>query len=302
MVPIRLKTDIRIERVFEADDYIGETPVWSSAEQALYWINCEKSATMHRWCPADGVHQTWPMPKRIGGLVLKSEGGLLVVLSDGLYDFDPSNGELTLRVASPLPSHVMLHECICDRQGRLWVGAYDHEWSPTNRTSQNAAYFRLDNDELVPVITRISVANGLAVSPDGRTLYAADSPLRRVDAFDLDPQVGATSNRRLFIQLEEGEGFVDGATVDVDGGYWLAVVGFGQLRRYAPDGSLDRTIQLPFSNPTKPAFGGPNLDILYLTTTRLPITLPGVAGAELNGALYSVEAGVKGIDDARLAG
>lgn len=294
--------EVRVECVLEADNHLGETPVWSVAEQALWWVNCEKPAELHRWRPAEGAHQVWPMPRRVGGLVLTAAGRPLVVLADGLYDFDPATGELTLRVASPFAPQVMLHECLCDRQGRFWTGAYDHDWSPANRSSQNAAFLRLDGDVLTPAIPQISVANGLAVSPDGRTLYASDAPTRRVDAFDLDPASGAVSNRRPFLQLGDGDGFVDGATVDAEGGYWLAVVGKGQLRRYRPDGQLDLIVELPFSNPTKPVFGGANLDVIYVTTTRLPITLPGVAGAEKNGGLYAVHAGVRGLPDALLAG
>lgn len=299
---MNIAAEARVDCVLEADNHLGETPVWSVAEQALYWINCEKDAELHRWRPADGAHQVWPMPKRVGGLVLKADGGLLVVLADGLYDFDPATAALTSRVASPLPPQVKLHECVCDRQGRLWVGAYDHDWAPANRTSQNAAFFRLDGNVLTPAIANISVANGLAVSPDGRTLYASDSPQRLIEAFDLEPATGALANRRPFLRLADGDGFVDGATVDTEGGYWLAVVGKAQLRRYRPDGGLDRIVELPFSNPTKPVFGGPELDTIYVTTTRLPITLPGVAGAERNGGLYAVKAGMKGVADALFAG
>jgi len=290
-------TDALVERVLDAGNHLGETPVWSAAEQALWWVNCEQPSALERWEPASGARRTWAMPRRVGGLALKAGGGLVVVLADGIYDFDAASGEVALRLPSPLPAHVALHETGVDRQGRLWIGAYDHHWSPANRTSRDGAISRLDPSGLTPIAPGISVANGLAFSPDGRILYVADSPSRRVEAFDLDPASGALSNRRPFLDLPPGEGHIDGATVDAEGGYWLAVVGVGQLRRYRPDGTLDRTIQLPFSNPTKPAFGGPGLDVIYVTSTRLPITQPGVAGAELNGGLYAVRAGVRGLEE-----
>jgi L-arabinonolactonase len=288
-------SDPIIERVLDADNYLGETPVWSVAEQALYWVNCQQPFALERWVPMTGARRSWAMPKRVGGFALKSGDGLVVVLADGIYDFDADSGEVRLRISSPLPEHVALHETGVDRQGRLWMGAYDHHWKPTNRESRDAALLRLDAGGLTPVVPKISVANGLAFSPDGRTLYFADSPSRRVEAFDLDPASGDLSNRRLFLELPAGEGHIDGATVDAAGGYWLAVVGIGQLRRYRPDGTLDRTIRLPFSNPTKPAFGGPDLDVIYVTSTQLPITQPGVGGADLNGGLYAVHAGAKGL-------
>lgn len=295
-----------VERVLDADNHLGETPVWSADKQALYWVNCEQPFAVHRWVPATGERQMWAMPKRVGGLALKAgardQGGLVVVLADGVYDFDAASGGVTLRVPSPLPAHVALHETGVDRQGRLWMGAYDHNWGPANRTSRDGALCRLDAEGLTPVVPGLSVANGLAFSPDGRILYIADSPSRRVEAFDLDPTTGGLSNRRLFLELPAGEGHIDGATVDAEGGYWLAVVGVGQLRRYRADGTLDRAIALPFSNPTKPAFGGRDLDMIYVTSTQLPITQPGVAGAELNGGLYAVRAGVKGLEEPLLRG
>jgi len=117
-----------VTRVFDADNYLGETPIWSVPEQALWWVNCEQEAELHRWSPETGAHKVWPMPSRIGGFVPKADGGLLVVLADGLYDF--ADGVLTLRVKSTLPPHIKLHECHCDRQGRFWVGAYDHHFLP----------------------------------------------------------------------------------------------------------------------------------------------------------------------------
>jgi sugar lactone lactonase YvrE len=287
----------KIERVAGIDNFLGETPVWSVEEQALYWINCEEPAELHRWSPGTDARDVWPMPRRIGGLVLRKGAPPLVVLADGLYDFEPVSGALKLRVPSPVPAHVRLHETGCDRQGRLWVGGYDHAFTPTNREACDAALLRLDGDKLTPVVPGVRVSNGMAFSPDGRTLYHSDSPTRRIDAFDLDPKTGALSNRRLFLELPQGEGFVDGAAVDAEGGYWLATVGLAQLRRYTTDGKLDRIVELPFSNPTKPAFGGPDLDVIYVTSTKLALTLPGVAGADQNGGLYAVRAGVRGLPE-----
>jgi sugar lactone lactonase YvrE len=284
------------------DNQVGESAAWSAPEQALYWINCEGPPQLHRWRPADRAHDVWPMAARIGGLALKRDGGVLVVLADGLYDFDPASGRTTPRLRIALPPQVALHETICDRQGRLWVGGYDHAFSPANRDVTGATYFRLDGDALTPVIPAISVANGLAVSPDGRTLYASNSPTRRIWAFDLDPATGDLSNRRVFLDLPRGDGYVDGAATDAEGGYWLAAIGRGQLRRYTPQGAFDRAIDLPFSCPTKLTFGGPDLDEIYVTSAKLDrLTLPGVGGGDRNGGLYVVKAGVKGLEEPLLA-
>ena len=288
-----------VRRVVAADNHIGESPTWSMSEQVLWWINCEQEPAIFRWTPATGELRNWPMPMRIGGLVQKASGGLLVALADGVYDFDPDKGDLTLRARSPLPAHVKLHECRCDRQGRFWTGSFDHRF-PADRSAAGGAWFRLDGDTLVPVIEGIAVANGLAFSPDGRTMYVADTPRRVVEAYDLDPAGGSLSNARIFVTLAPGDGHIDGATVDADGGYWLAVVGRSELRRYVPDGALDREIALPFSNPTKPAFGGKELDAMFITSTKLQIA-PPQSGSAGNGGLYRVNPGALGIAEALFA-
>lgn len=288
-----------VSRVVDAENHIGESPTWSASEQALWWINCEQEPTIFRWVPATDELRSWPMPMRIGGLVVKASGGLLVALADGVYDFTPQTGNLELRAPSPLSAHVKLHECGCDRQGRFWTGSFDHRF-PADRSAAGGVWFRLDGDTLVPVIEGIAVANGLAFSPDGRTMYTADTPRRTVDAYDLDPVSGALSNARTFLSLAPGDGHIDGATVDAEGGYWLAVVGRSAIRRFLPNGRLDREIALPFSNPTKPVFAGERLGSMFITSTRLQIApqQPGSAG---NGGLYRANPGAVGIAEALFA-
>ena len=289
-----------ITRVLDADNFLGEGPMWLPQTQTLWWVNCDQPPELHRWGPQTRVHDRWPMPGRVGGFVHKRDGGLLVALADGLYDFDPESTQLNLRAPSPLPAHVKLHECQCDRQGRFWVGAYDHHF-PANRAATGASYFRLDGEALTPVIDGIAVANGLAFSPDGRTMYVCASPRRTIDAFDLDARTGALSNRRTFVTVEEGRGHIDGATVDAEGGYWLALVGAGALRRYRPDGQLDREISLPFSGPTKPAFGGPDLATLYITSTKM-LNSPETSRADLNGGVFALRPGPRGLPEAPFSG
>lgn len=283
---------------FNADNYVGESPIWSADDEALWWVNCEDPPAIHRWHPQSGAHRSWDMPGRVGGFVHKRGGNILVALADGLYDFEVTSETLTARVKPDLPPAVHLHECHCDRQGRFWIGAYDKDYK-RDRSVKRANWYRLDGDQLTCVIEGVAVANGLAFSPDGTRAYFADAPSRRVDVYDLDPQTGDISNGRPFLQLKEDEGFVDGAAVDQDGGYWFANVTAGRLRRYLPDGTLDRIIELPFSNPTKPAFGGPDMRTLFITSTQLP--LPAITPPTApNGPVYAVDVDVAGIAETQL--
>jgi sugar lactone lactonase YvrE len=290
-----------ITLALDAANYLGETPVWSVAEQALYWINCEHEPMLSRWDPASGERRDWPMPERIGGFVLKEGGGAIVVLARGLHDFD--SGVLTLRVPSPLPEHISLHEVQCDRDGRLWVGAINHRLRDTPELPGGGMLFRLDGDRLVPEVEGINCANGLAFSPDGTRLYLSDSPKSIVECWALDRATGALSDRRTFATVAQGDGFVDGATVDSEGGYWATLVYGAAIRCYAPDGSIAREITLPFANPTKVAFGGPNMRTLFITTTQM-IKRTGEPnfGQALLGGIFSVELDVAGLPDPLFAG
>lgn len=291
-------TNVQVECVVPADNWLGETPIWVPQEQALYWVNCEKPAEILRWEAASGELVRWAMPQRVGGIAYKERAGLLVVLGDGLYDLQ-KDGQLTKRVDSPFGGKVLLHECATDRQGRLWVGAYDHNFNE-DRSARGGAYCRLDGNRLTPVIEGIAVANGLAFSPDGRTMYAADSATRSVQSYPLDPATGAVGAPSPFLTLPVEEGFVDGATVDATGGYWLALVGGSKVRRYLPNGAVDRDVELPCSNPTKPVFGGVDLDIMYVTSTNLPIRTDALGFAQ-NGGVFACRVGVRGLSDTPVA-
>jgi sugar lactone lactonase YvrE len=281
-----------LTRITDLNNTVGETPVWSVAEQALTWINCEEDPEILRWDAATGAVRRWPMPERVGGFVFKENGGALVVLADGLHDFDFATGKLTPRVASPLAPPVALHECACDPSGRFWVGAIDKRVGPDNPFPGGAKVFRLEGEELVPMIEGYSCANGLAFSPNGRELYTSDSTTQRCDRYALDPDTGAISNRETFVQLDTG--FADGAAVDAEGGYWVALVYAGKLRRYLPDGTLDIEVTLPFANPTKVAFGGKDMRTVFITSTAQS---PSGEVNPLDGGLFAFEADIGGRPD-----
>lgn len=288
----------KIELVLDIANHVGETPVWSEKEKALYWINCEHEPELLRWDPKSGAVKRWPMPERIGGFVFKKTGGAMITLKTGLYDFDFNTAKLALRVPTPLPDHVALHECMCDPTGRFWVGAIDQRVGPGNLHPQGGTFFRLEGNELIPMVDKITCANGLGFSPDGRTLYLADSTTARCDQWDLDPKTGAISNRRTFFQLEPGVGFLDGATVDKAGGYWATLVYGSKLRRYLPDGTIDREVALPVENPTKVAFGGDNMATLYVTTSNMPLGDQKLSPH--SGGIFAFTPEVGGIPDAFL--
>ena len=295
-------TDIRIESALElaidAHNDMGESPLWSAREQALYWIDVNLDPRILRWDARTGEARTWPMPERVGGLVLKADGGAMVTLASGIFEFDFATGELSAFAPSPLPPHVAMHECLCDRDGRFWVGAINTRARDYPDPPCGAKLYRMEGDRLIEQVDGITCANGLAFSPDGTRLYLTDSRTRRVECWTVDRATGDLSDRRLFAEIEEGAGFVDGATVDAHGNYWAAMVFGAALRCYRPDGSLALDYKLPFDNPTKMAFGGPDLSTLYITTTRLAPRAGALGpGAGMLGGVYTLGVSVPGIED-----
>lgn len=292
------------ECVVDGGFHLGESPVWSAPEQALYWINIENPPTLFRMVEATSAIQSWALSERVGGLVLDAGGGVLLALASGIHAFDISNGVLTKIQSLPPGSAVALHEAKCDRQGRFWSGAVSDELR-LRRNPKAAAFYRLGGEGLIATPGPVNVPNSLAWSPDGRTMYRGDGMTGVVSAWDYDIRTGEPSNGRTFIEVPHAEGMLDGAAVDAEGGYWLALFFGGCLRRYAPDGALEREIRLPFQSPTMPAFGGPDLRTLYLTSGAYApkdVNVAAARGLKNIGGLFRLSVGVTGLPEPRFAG
>ncbi len=292
--------EAKLDVVTRAGNFLGESPLWCPRTCQLYWINCEREPTLFRYDPATGGTDHWPMPMRIGAVALKTGGGLLIALADGVYTFAPDTGALDQIAAAPDPETVVLHEGKCDRQGRFWIGSLSKRMQSHGQRG-GAKFYRLDGANLVPQIDDLSVANGLAWSPDGATMYHTDTPAGCVWAYDYDTATAEISNRRVLFTVPADQGGLDGAAVDAEGGYWTALFRGSCVRRYHPNGHLDRELRLPFSQPTMPAFGGDGLSTLYLTTTRYgdhtgPSKEPGL------GDLYSIAGCGPGLPEAEWVG
>lgn len=300
--------DIRMQQivpsvscVLEAGDYMGESPIWVAAERALYWVNVEREPRVARLDMVTGDFQHWPMPERIGGMALRedSDRSALIALASGIFDLDLTSGALKLRAASSLPAHFALHETKCDRQGRLWVGAFDTRFKLSDGPKSEGWFQRLDGDRLTPVIPGITVANGLAWSLDGRSMYHTDSATDKVWISDYDPATGEVGDRRVFTQLDRDDGVPDGAAVDAEDGYWLNFYRGGRIRRYMPDGRISCEIRLPFTQGTMLAFGGDQYRTAYLATTRHGFDEERLAREPLIGSLFSFPMPVSGLAEPR---
>jgi sugar lactone lactonase YvrE len=291
-----------IVRALRAGAELGEHPLWSAEGACLYWLDIER-ATINRFDPTASGNTAWPLPARPGCFAFRAEGGAVVAAQDGIYDLDFATGAATRRVA-PLhdPAVMRFNDGRTDRQGRLWVGTVRVDMDLTN-TAANA-YYRLGAQGLEKVLDGVGITNGTAFSPDGTTMYRAQTETRQIFAYDYDVATGAPSNPRVFATVPDQYGMPDGATVDTDGGYWVALARLpgtaptGGVARFTPDGRLDRYIELPVPFVTMPAFGGPNLSTLYVTTARLEVFMPdGVP--EAAGDIFALETEFRGAPEVK---
>jgi sugar lactone lactonase YvrE len=287
-----------LRRVGATTDILGEGPVWDVQEQALYWVDIRRPA-LRRYLPASGDASTWPMPEMVGSLAVRKRGGVLLALRSALAFFDPATGTIE-RVAAP-EAHLAEHrfnDGKCDRQGRFWAGTmHDVTRDPVG------TLYRLDPARgCVAMEKGIRIPNSLCWSPDGATMYFADSLARTIFAYPFDPATGALGLRRVFATVE-APAIPDGATVDRDGFIWCAHYDGWRIVRFAPDGRIDRTIELPVQRPTSCQFGGPDLGTLYVTTALQKLSPEQLAAQPLAGALLALmEVGASGLPEARYDG
>jgi len=286
--------------VVPAHALLGEGPVWDPGEQALWWVDIRRPS-VHRYVPQTGAAEAWPMPEEVGSLALRRDRGLglLVALRSGFAFFDPATGAVDRR-GGPEPDQPdnRLNDGKCDRRGRFWVGSMH-----VSGRQPTGALYRLDPDlAWQRVLDGITVPNSLAFAPDDRTLYFADTPSRRIVAYEFDLDRGTLGSSRIFATVPEDAGYPDGSTVDAQGFLWNAHWDGGRLTRYAPDGRVDRVVPLPVARPTCCAFGGPALDVLYVTTASIRLGEADLARQPWAGGLLALDVGVRGLPEPRFGG
>jgi sugar lactone lactonase YvrE len=285
--------------VLDAKAELGECPVWSAPEQALYWVDIRAPA-LHRTDPESGVTHSWPMPSRIGSFGLREAGGAVVALVDGFHLVDFTTGELTpLALLPDQVAGTRFNDGKVSPDGRFFAGTMDE----AQMSRPIAGLYRLDPDgSMRQVVGDLIVSNGLAWSADGRTMFHSDSKAQVVWTYDYDPGSGGVSNRRELARPTEEQGRPDGAATDEKGYYWSAGISAGVLNRWAPDGSLDRSIPLPCARPTAPCFGGPDLRTIFVTSLRHDLPDEVLAETPLSGGIFAVRVDVPGVPVARFAG
>lgn len=279
---------------FDTPMQLGESPLWHPLERRLYWIDIDGCA-VHRLDPANGQHAKWDMPAQPGCIAWCASGGMLVALRSGIVRLDTGSGKLEPVAAPPYdPGRERFNDGGCDAAGRFWVGTI---YEP--RDKPNAALYLLERGALRDSGVRATVSNGLAFSPDNATLYHADTTSHRITAYEFDLESGSIGTGRLLRQFPmernaDYGGRPDGAAVDSEGNYWCAMYEGARLLQLSPAGEVLREVRLPLRCPTMPAFGGPDLRTLYVTSVRAKRPAEEIAAHPLSGCVLSLEVDVPG--------
>ncbi len=289
---------MNFEVVTDIRNTLGESPAWAAREQALYWVDIPEKRLLRL---KDRVVQSWELPELVSAVVPRASGGVMLTLEQRVVVFDPETGLLeTLCRPDPNPQN-RSNDARCDALGRLWLGTMQNNFDSNGQgqeiTQSLGSLFRIGHDSsTIELLSNIGIANGLAWSPDAKTMYFADSMTNQIDAFDFDLEQGLILNRRRFANV--GRGVPDGSSVDSEGFLWNARWGGSCVVRFDPSGNIDRTVELPVTQPSSCTFGGQNLEILYVTSARTGLTNPN----SFDGAVLALDVGVQGFSSPEFAG
>lgn len=286
------------ELVLDARNAVGESPVWSATEDALYWVDIPQR-TLWSWHAHTGATRQWTLPEMAGCIAPHSAGGWVAAMESGVFHLElqqdgSTHAQPLAKVDHPRPG-MRFNDGRCDRQGRLRASTMLMDMAAGQAIG--TLYALEPQGKLSPLVDELMVGNGLAFSPDGRTMYLSDShPLvQQVWAFDYDTETGTPSRRRVFVDMQPLPGRPDGAAVDEEGCYWICANDAGLVHRFTPQGRLDRSLPVPAMKPAMCAFGGSGLDTLFVTSIR-PAGID-LSDQPLAGGVFALRPGVRGLQE-----
>ena len=296
-------SETQVELVLDARNGVGESPVWRAAEQALYWVDIPVGK-LFRKAMDTGELSVWQAPEMLGCIApTASRAGWIAGAESGVFLLAPRDDDTLWFEPLAAVNHSMpgmrFNDGRCDRQGRFLAGTMMMNMAPSPRPG--CVYSYQKSGGLRKLLDGFITPNGMAFSPDGRTLYLSDShpTVQSVWAFDYDLESGTPSNRRLFIDMNPLPGRPDGAAMDEDGCYWICGNDAGLIHRFTPEGKLDRSLSVPVKKPAMCAFGGAGMDTLFVTSIR-PEGID-LSDQPLAGGVFALYPGVRGLPEPAFA-
>ncbi len=288
-----------VELVVDAKATLGEGPIWHAQRQVLYWVDILEKK-VHIYDPAANQDRAIDVGQYVGTVVPRKSGGLMLALHHGFASLDPDTQQLQIihDPESHLPD-TRFNDGKCDPAGRFWAGTM----SLTGAAGAGSLYC-MDKDLRVrKILDKVTVSNGIAWSLDHKTMYFIDTPTQAVAAFDYDIETGSIANRRVVVSIPKEDGLPDGMTIDAEGMLWVAHWGGSRVTRWNPaNGKLLQTISVPAAQTTACWFGGPDLDVLYITSARHGLNERALAEQPYAGGIFCVRPGVRGLEAYEFAG
>jgi len=291
---------IQAELIIDAKSVLGEGAIWDFEKKVLYWVDIT-SKKVHVYNPLTQTNTSISLEYMPGNVVPRKNGGLLLALENGLHFLDEATGGLDF-IDNP-ESHLtgnIYNDGKCDPTGRFWFGSVSRNYDIQGAGS----LYTIDNKlKITKKLAGLTIANGIVWSLDNKYMYYIDTPAYEVWSFRYDPESGEIWDKNIAVSIPEIEGWPDGMTIDKEGMIWVALFGGWKVVRYNPlDGTKMEEILLPVSNVTSCAFGGENLDELYITTARHGLDEEQLINQPLAGGVFMAKPGIKGIPCCKFSG
>ena len=271
---------------YNAKATLGEGPAWDAKTQTLYWVDVLEKRIYA------GSKLFLQLDDFVSCLAPRKDGGLVIAQRFGFWTFEPETAKLyTLASPKGEPSNNRFNDGKCDPRGRFVAGTMDHNEQETS----GSLYSLSPEGRLKKLLKDLRISNGIAWSPDCKTMYHIDTPSREVRAFEYDIETGQIANPRVLIHFEETFGWPDGMTTDADGNLWIAMWGGARITQWNPRGILMEQFGIPAPNPTSCVFGGPNLNELFITTARVGMDAAALKKYPQAGGVFRMETSVTGM-------
>ena len=285
--------NMKADLLLDSKSLLGEGALWNKETQELYWIDIEKGV-FYSYNPKNKQNKSIELGQKVGTVVPTENGTVLVALQDGIYELDTRTEQKKLLCQRPEPNFPdnRFNDGKCDAKGRFWVGTISMK-----NTAEVAALYIFDNQGVITQkVDDVTVSNGIVWSLDNRKMYYIDTPTKEVKEYDYDNETGTISFSKIAVKIPEGLGYPDGMTIDSEGMIWIGMwEGFCVTRWNPTTSELLMKIEVPVSRVTSCAFGGKNLDILYITTAKIGASAEELQKYPYSGGLFSVKTGHKGI-------
>ncbi|MDC7998322.1 SMP-30/gluconolactonase/LRE family protein [Gilvibacter sediminis] len=280
-----------VQLAFENKSELGEGPVWNAKTQELYWVDI-LNKELHIFSPDTQEDSALKVPSRIGTVVPYSPRQAVVALEDGIYKINLQSGDLELLSdVEKEETKNRFNDGKCDPAGNLWVGSMN---LAENEASGNLYKIQPDGTT-TKMLDSITISNGIVWDRRATTMYYIDTPTGVIRAFDYDKNTASISNERVVVKVDPADGFPDGMAIDENNNLWVGLWNGNAVVQYnSKTGEMMQKVEVPAHNVTAAAFGGPDLDILYITSARVDMTDEELEKYPLAGSVFSYKPGVKG--------